>query len=390
MATPGREGVTLGYCTNVHPGCTLDKIKDQLDRHARAVDALVAKAPGQSSDDSLPIGLWLPASVAGPLAGDADAISAFRDFLEARNLRVFTVNGFPFGDFHSQTVKHRVYRPAWSDPARLRYTLDLARVLAGLVPDGDTACISTLPLGWRSSLDNGDIEASAAALRQAARALEKLRDDTGRTIRVALEPEPGCTLHTTEDVVAFFERYLPETRDRAFLGVCHDVCHAAVMFEDQRSSLAALAEAGIRVDKVQISSAIRAGLADGNAATLHALSAFVEPRYLHQTALGDREGRRLRLFDDLPTALEGDHSGAAELRVHFHVPVYLDAIETLGTTQANIAPAIKAARELHTTPDFEIETYAWHVLPRHLQRGALAAGIADELAWSARMLEGNA
>jgi len=60
MATRGREGVTLGYCTNVHPGCTLDKIKDQLDRHARAVDALVAKASGQSSNDSLPVGLWLP------------------------------------------------------------------------------------------------------------------------------------------------------------------------------------------------------------------------------------------------------------------------------------------------------------------------------------------
>jgi predicted regulator of amino acid metabolism with ACT domain len=56
------------------------------------------------------------------------------------------------------------------------------------------------------------------------------------------------------------------------------------MFEDQREVLRRYAEAGIRVNKVQISSALDVDVRTiGVAAAIEHLRAFAEPRYLHQT-----------------------------------------------------------------------------------------------------------
>ena len=41
------------------------------------------------------------------------------------------------------------------------------------------------------------------------------------------------------------------------MGVCYDVCHAAVEFEDPAGSLQALRAAGIGVPKLQLSAALR-------------------------------------------------------------------------------------------------------------------------------------
>jgi hypothetical protein len=163
------------------------------------------------------------------------------------------------------------------------------------------------------------------------------------------------------------------------------VCHAAVMFEDQSEVLQRYADAGIRVGKVQISNAPRMGMEGDREGAMAMLRRFVEPRYLHQTMVAD--GAERWFFEDLPEALrvlddprEVDLSGG-EWRVHFHVPVYLESIGALGTTRDQILPAIRAAREYHDCKSFEVETYAWGVLPEELRAGTLAAGIARELSW---------
>jgi hypothetical protein len=61
--------------------------------------------------------------------------------------------------------------------------------------------------------------------------------------------------------------------------------------------------------------------------------------------------------------------------------VHLDAIGRLGTTAREIPAAIAHASRVDP-PCFEVETYAWTVLPPHLRERDLAAGIARELAWT--------
>ena len=375
----------LGYCTNVHVGHALPEIRANLQKHAAAVKR------SASPDQPLGIGLWLPHSAVAntPFA----EFEKLRATLSEHGLYVFTLNGFPYGDFHAEVVKHAVYRPDWSQPERLEYTAELAVKLASLTA-GAEGSISTLPIGWKAEFqDRARVEAAAHALRKLAVTLHDLHERLGHNLHVDLEPEPGCYLETSADVVTFFEKYLLHDKHgdlaRRYIRVCHDVCHAAVMFESQREVFQRYADAGIEVGKVQISSALRVPFdamdEDARREALAAYGRFVERRFLHQTVVEKRRSdgatERQRVFyEDLPDALAASGSDG-EWRTHFHVPVFLDRIGPLHTTQLEIAEALRAARELSNCRHFEVETYAWNVLPDQLRTESLADGIARELNW---------
>jgi sugar phosphate isomerase/epimerase len=368
----------LAYCTNVHPGDTLARTKAMLEQHAVRVRALAL--PDAPLDTPLGIGLWLSAQSARELLAEADGTARFRDWLRERRLAVRTINGFPYGDFHGETVKTRVYHPHWADPNRSMFTLDLARILVQLVEPGTrTASISTVPVGWRPDFSNEGCGASvglaAAQLEWIAGKLAELEESTGIRITVDLEPEPGCLLDESEHVVALFDQCFQSDETRRHLGVCHDICHSAVMFEEQDDALERYARNGIRVGKIQVSAALACS---GAPKELAELAEFSEPRYLHQTCVLAGNGE-VRFFEDLDLALDAMPDGP--YRTHFHVPVHLDGIGRLSTTARQIPLALAAASK-DDPPCFEVETYAWTVLPLHLRERDLASGIARELAWT--------
>ena len=378
----------LAYCTNVHAGADLETTVAELERHAAAVRRLLDPA------DSLGLGLWFSARTAAELRGDPQQLASFARWLEANRLVPVTFNGFPFGDFHRDVVKHDVYRPPWWDEPRFAYTCDLVELIDALLPPDLAGTISTLPIGWPT-----DVADRAESLRLSATWLARLADRlsekeraTGRRIVVCLEPEPGCLLQRAGDVVDFFERYLdrvPGTKPsllRRHLGVCHDTCHSAVMFEPQREAIEQYREAGIAIAKVQLSSALRLPIAatESESTTASAgtaqLREFAEDRYLHQT-VHRRASGDMSFFEDLPQALDAaSRSAAGEWRTHFHVPIYLESLEALQTTQSDIVEFLSAI-EPGEVLQYEVETYAWNVLPTALQRASLAEGIADELRW---------
>jgi len=351
------------------------------------------------------VGLWLPAPAARALR-EGDAAARFGDWLRERGLDVFTINGFPYDDFHLPKVKHRVYQPTWADPDRLQYTRDLMHLLAEWRPGGGEGSISTLPLGWRADFQSPDaVAAASAALLAAVETAAEIEDATGRLIHLDLEPEPGCALERSTDVTAFFERDLlpaanPE-RLRRHLRVCHDVCHAAVMFEPQAEVVARYDEIGVLIGKVQISSAVRVrfdGLdADDRRAAAGQLAAFGEERYLHQTmvrhapgagAVGGVGGAGDVFYEDLPQALaaagEGEGVPTGEWRIHYHVPIHLEGFGRLETTRDEIERCVEILRDRPEVRHYEVETYAWEVLPADLRAADLAEGIAREITWFAK------
>jgi hypothetical protein len=375
----------LGYCTNVHAGADLDQTRANLQQHAVAVQQIV------SPHASLGIGLWLSAAAARSLRQEG-RLAEFQAWLEASGLLPFTLNGFPYGDFHQSIVKHRVYHPTWCEEARLDYTKDLAAIQHQLLPPGLEGSISTLPLQWGHPEPTADeLARSAANLAAVAEYLERLEHQTGRLIYVCLEPEPGCVLQRSSDVVRFFEQFLLPGRNenaiRRHLRVCHDVCHAAVMFEDQAEAVGRYRAAGIGIGKVQVSSAVALCLDDLAAAdrprAIAQLGEFNEPRYLHQTCVRPAEGAAEDFFEDLPLALQS--AQAQELRgqwrVHFHVPIYVERVGFLSTSRPDIQACLQAVRQCPELSHFEIETYAWTVLPEALRHPTLAEGIAEEIRW---------
>lgn len=209
-------------------------------------------------------GLWLPAGAVAEIVDSPAALDALADDLQRRDIVCYTLNAFPFGDFHSERVKENVYLPDWSDPRRLEYTTRCARVLARILGDRAEGSISTLPLGFKGfAHPPGFLDAALGRLLTLARNLDGIRRDSGKCIRLALEPEPFCLFETTAETVAFFERlFATAEREglgdiaRRHLGVCYDVCHQAVEFEDAAAAIGALDAAGIRINKVQVSCAI--------------------------------------------------------------------------------------------------------------------------------------
>ncbi|MBX3372322.1 MAG: metabolite traffic protein EboE [Phycisphaeraceae bacterium] len=410
----------IAYCTNVLDGDDLRGILPGAESFAAALRACPGSARWLADDGAMPLGLWLPWRAARTVA-DPDRARTLADWLAERHVRVRLLNGFPFDAFHAPVVKHRVYAPDWSLPPRAAFTRDLVRIAAALVPDGGRGSISTLPIAWRAGYGQAGLERAGAAIRSLVPFLAELEAGHGRFLHLDLEPEPGCVLDRPADVVRFFEAFLlrgqsseDEARIRRHVGVCHDVCHAAVMFDAQAACLSAYARAGIRVGRIQISSAPEARLPAGDpaarAAAIEALSALAEPRWLHQASWRRADGT-VTFHDDLPAALAAlsrepavaalpDAGGLEEsVRVHFHVPIHLEVAAGLPTTRATIAEALGAARVLPDPPLLEIETYAWSVLPE--MRGtageaksppdpaALAALVRRELDWASALAAGD-
>ena len=112
------------------------------------------------------------------------------------------------------------------------------------------------------------------------------------------------------------------------------------------------------------------------------LYAFAEDRYLHQTMIRLPNGD-LRFFEDLPFALDSKiaQQQIGEWRVHFHVPIFLDRFELIQTSQQDIIECLDAITNDDDINHFEVETYAWNVLPEDLQTDDLAQGIAQEINW---------
>lgn len=378
-------GTILGYCTNVHAGTTWEQFTASLKQYAARVKTLA------SADSTMPIGLWMSARTAYDMLRN-EATHDLSELLGELGLVPFTINGFPYADFHQPIVKHGVYRPTWADRERFDYTMNLAGVLYDLLSDcgADEGSISTVPLGWPSDFVRPERHRTAIKnLRDICRELRRMRDETGVLIHLDVEPEPGCVIQTSQQMMELFYSVANgsyEDECRMHLRICHDVCHAAVMFEDQAEVLANYRAAGIRVGKVQISNAIRADLRGHSARerteALAQLRQFSEDRYLHQTMIAANDN--LQFFEDLPQALDqfGTTDRAAdEWRVHFHVPVYLEQFGLLKTTQHQIVECLNAIKPEDEVHHFEVETYAWNVLPPHLRVDDLSEGIAREMQW---------
>ncbi|WP_433456461.1 metabolite traffic protein EboE (plasmid) [Streptomyces sp. CA-142005] len=379
---PDGSVVHLAYCTNVHPAEDLDGVRSVLREYAEPVRQRLGRS-------TLGIGLWLARDAARTLVGDATALRALRAELHDRGLEVVTLNGFPYRGFGGAVVKHRVYRPDWTERERLEHTTNLAEILAALLPD-DTVegSISTLPLAWRTPLGSARAHAALKALGILAERLAVLRQGSGRSIRVGLEPEPGCVVETAADATGVLTS--PGAPSHDSIGVCLDTCHIATQFEDPDTAIDTLLSAGIPIVKAQLSAALHAQVPH-RLDVRQALAAFAEPRFLHQTRTRTRDGIVLGT-DDLQEALiDSGLPRTAPWRCHFHVPLHAAPEPPLASTTDVLRAALArlVGGPVPLTRHLEVETYTWHTLPaaqRPHNSKLLADGIAAELAFARDLL----
>jgi sugar phosphate isomerase/epimerase len=407
----------LTYCTNIHAGESWPDTRRNVEEHVVAVKKAVAPHV------PFGVGLRLSGRAALTLAIPRE-LARFRALLAERGLYVFTINGFPYGAFHGVRVKERVYRPDWLEDARLLYTVRLGELLASLLPEdgalADTVgTVSTVPGAHRSRVTSpADAIAIGERLVRAAASFFFIRERTGKTIVLALEPEPCCYVESVDDAVEFFERILfspaaarrfaaltglsTAQADRALhahIGVCFDACHMAVEFEDPKWAIQRLSSAGIAIAKIQISAGLEVEF-PAEPRALEGLRCFANDVYSHQVV--ERRNGSLRRYEDLPAALatiEGrradgtpalspiDGSADRVWRVHFHVPVFLHRLGPLTGTQPYLRELLAMLRTSALCRHLEVETYTWDVLPEAYHRGSIVQAVARELEWVRGELE---
>ena len=332
------------------------------------------------------LGLRLGDLAAKELAVPA-TLAAFRAWLDKENCVVAGINGFPFGPFHGQAVKDNVFAPDWCEAPRLEYTNRLFDLLAAFGPPDKVGTVSTLPGSFKGFGRNADeLKVMRRNLLACGEHLDRLRDRTGVTLRLALEPEPIGHAENTPEALRLFEQLRAEEPAQglvdAHLGIAYDTCHFALQYEEAHEAIARLNAGGAPVLKFHLSSALKLKPTE---VALARLAKMHEPTYLHQTMGRAKDGSIVR-FKDIPFAMAAIDQLRAleELRVHFHVPVNADRLsDELSTTNDHLKAALDViAKAPGACRELEIETYTWEVLPPEVRAADVADMIAEEYRWT--------
>lgn len=405
------HGLHLAYCTNVHRGETWAETFDSLNNHTLRVKERVAPAGRYA------IGLRLSDQASRELC-DPETLLAFQRWLDRCDCYVFTINGFPFGQFHGTRVKENVYRPDWTDPRRLDYTKRLFDLLAQLVPAGIEGSVSTSPGSFKDFITSPEQErAMRDNFWSCVEHIAALSERSKRQLHLGVEPEPFGWFENTAETLRFFDQMRDEhpndERLERHLGVNYDACHFAIEFENPAQAVAQFQAHGIRLSKIHLSNALKL---QPTATSIQQLASFAEDVYLHQVIVRAADGS-LTKFRDLPAALEcarprvqqrpaasgnqqspsapsdhvavpGDgHTPADEWRVHFHVPLHWQPTGELNTTADHVLGLMKLLQDQPTLcSHLEMETYTWAVLPEAVRSRDVTEQIVAEYEWTLRQL----
>lgn len=398
----------LTYCTNIHPGETWSEVESNLKQYLPQLKTRL------SPDSLFGVGLRL-ANIAVKELLEQDNLIKFKTWLKSEDLYVFTLNGFPYGEFHHQVVKDKVYAPDWTKTERLDYTLRLITVLATLLPNDIDGGISTVPISYKPWCHDSEerekvLHYGSLNLAQAIAKMAEVYQSTGKLIHIDLEPEPDGMLENSQEVINFFHNWLlpvgkqwlsqhlgisysvAEYWIKQHIRVCYDTCHFAIEYEEPQDIVQRFRDAEIKIGKIQLSSAIKIAVPvvkSERQSIIDKLLPFAESTYLHQVIARESE-ETFKHYADLADALEQFlTTEAQEWRTHFHVPIFLANYEQFESTQDHIAKLLQMLPNEDIGHHLEIETYTWEVLPQEMKLDILTS-IEREYQWVLNTLKTSA
>lgn len=390
----------LTYCTNIHPG-------ESWEEHFSILqDCLPTIKADSCPNEKMGLGLRLSNEASIDLL-EHSKLEHFKNWLNANDFYVFTMNGFPFGAFHNEVVKDNVHKPDWTTTERTDYTIRLFDQLATLLPEElQEGGISTSPLSYRHWWTTPDslqlaVEKSTKNILIVLDHLIKIHHATGKILHLDIEPEPDGIIENSEEFINWYldvlipmginhlknnghEEQEAVASVKRHIQLCYDVCHFAIGFESITTVIQKLETENIKVGKIQISAALEVDFLNNPQEKLKAISQYNEPTYLHQVVAKTKNNQLLK-YKDLDNAIAAFDDDIALWRVHFHVPLFLENYGVLRSTQAQIKEVIDYCKQKNICNHLEIETYTWNILPKEYQL-PLINSIIREINWVKNLL----
>lgn len=380
-----KNGIHLAYCTNIHRGEGWNETFHGLNEYTLKVKEKV------SQSDPFAIGLRLGYKAALELSETGSGnLDEFIKWLDHNNCYIFSINGFPYGQFHGSRVKEQVYSPDWTFDSRVEYTNLLFDILAEILPSGMSGSVSTLPGSFKEFIQD-DTQQGNVIIENLARCGKHINDlieKTGKDLHLGLEPEPLGWFENTPETLSFFKRFRNIHGDEFdnVIGVNYDTCHLAIEYENAKESLLLLKNNNIKISKIHLSSALKL---KPNQQTVDSLKEYQDDVYLHQVIARLQNGDLIR-FKDLPDAIENFLKGNCnddEWRVHFHIPLHASPDSLFDDTRDHIKDTLSV---LSSDPEMckhlEMETYTWEVLPNSMQSNSVVDQLSLEYDWTLNSL----
>lgn len=277
----------------------------------------------------------------------------------------------------------------WRHEDCFQHTLDLAHILATLLPTagrGSLGVRALAPADPDPEQRRRDAGLCAARLVQIAAALGHIEEVSGRRITLAVTPAPAGLIEDAAGLARFFDEHLlpaaehstprglcaSSTRELVYrhIGLCHDVCHSALLYRDPYPALERLRRAGIEVAMVRLGGALSLRL-PATAAEREELVADLlceDVRTSRRVVMERRRSGQLRRHAHLPGALQHLHEGAREWRIGTRVPLFWRGGGPLAPTTSELEATLTWLRDTGTGAALEIATEAWWMLPPSLRQ----------------------
>ncbi len=386
----------LTYSTLVHPGDTWDEMWDSLTTYVPQVKARVCP------DAPFGVSLRLSNASAQTLVGDQALREQLAGFLADNDLYLYTVNAFPYGPFKNVRVKEQVYEPDWRSRRAHRSTRRTwPTVLAEVGTPDMNPSIQTAPLGFKPNVTGPDVDrlATPSTCSRSRRIWWRSSSAPAGRSRWRSSPSPtASSRRPTRRSRSSASTSTPGRRRGAWRS-----CPASpsptpwsrCAATSASCSTSATRRSSTRTSRRRCGKLVDAGHPDPQAPggggasrcpevtdeAVEVLRRYADTVYLTQTMqMLDGELTRFLNLEDAFAAWEADPS-PREWRVHFHVPVFLDDLGAFRSTRFAIEDALRVHSEQQLSPQLEIETYTWDVLPDELKTGDIVDYVCREIEW---------
>ena len=250
---------------------------------------------------------------------------------------LYTVNAFPYGPFKNQIVKEQVYEPDWRSEERTQYTMNVAEILADVVPARHFAVDPERAARLQAECHRQGRDRQLHRARHAGRRTPDRPREAHRPHRHAWRSSPSrsassrpptrrSTTSPTTSTPANPPRCwrsFPACRSRkrssrsaSFIGMVFDICHQAVVYEDIAVSLQKLVDAGIPIFKLQEAAALR--IPNVTQKNVDTLRRYAKTIYLTQTV--EKKDGKLNRFLNLEDAFKAWESESRPARMAHAFP----------------------------------------------------------------------